>query len=175
MTMRGKAEPIAIASAAGKLAFGILAALAEFERELILERTKAGLIAARVGSRHGGRPCKMTPAKLRPAWATMDKPETEVVRLCEELGITRQTLYRPVGPHGAAHRRQEAARADGAAGGRFEQLSLVRACFGGVYIAASLAWLWAVEGVRPDGWDVTGAVICLVGAAVIVLGPRAVA
>lgn len=49
------------------------------------------------------------------------------------------------------------------------------AAYGGVYITASLAWLWAVEGVRPDRWDVTGAVICLVGAAVIILGPRAVA
>ncbi len=46
------------------------------------------------------------------------------------------------------------------------------AAYGGVYIAASLAWLWAAEGVRPDRWDVTGAVICLVGAAVILFGPR---
>jgi small multidrug resistance family-3 protein len=49
------------------------------------------------------------------------------------------------------------------------------AAYGGVYIATSLAWLWAVEGVRPDRWDVTGAAICLLGAAVIVFGPRAVA
>ena len=46
------------------------------------------------------------------------------------------------------------------------------AAYGGVYIAASLTWLWLIEGMRPDRWDVTGAVICLVGAAVIVLGPR---
>ncbi len=46
------------------------------------------------------------------------------------------------------------------------------AAYGGVYIAASLAWLWAVEGVRPDRWDLTGAAICLVGAAVILGGPR---
>ena len=46
------------------------------------------------------------------------------------------------------------------------------AAYGGVYIAASLTWLWVIEGVRPDRWDVTGAVICLVGAAVILLGPR---
>ena len=49
----------------------------------------------------------------------------------------------------------------------------VFAAYGGVYIAASLAWLWAVEGHRPDRWDLTGAAICLIGAAVIVLGPRA--
>ncbi|ANY81286.1 hypothetical protein BB934_26250 [Microvirga ossetica] len=47
------------------------------------------------------------------------------------------------------------------------------AAYGGVYIVASLLWLWAVEGVRPDRWDVTGAMVCLVGAAIILLGPRA--
>ena len=47
------------------------------------------------------------------------------------------------------------------------------AAYGGVYIAASLVWLWAAEGIRPDRWDVLGAVICLVGAAVILLAPRA--
>lgn len=46
------------------------------------------------------------------------------------------------------------------------------AAYGGVYIAASLAWLWAVEGLRPDRWDLGGAALCLVGAAVILLGPR---
>jgi small multidrug resistance family-3 protein len=47
------------------------------------------------------------------------------------------------------------------------------ATYGGVYIAASLLWLWAFEGMRPDRWDVTGAAICLVGAGVILFGPRA--
>ena len=46
------------------------------------------------------------------------------------------------------------------------------AAYGGVYIAASLGWLWAVEGRAPDRFDVTGAVICLIGAAVILFGPR---
>lgn len=46
------------------------------------------------------------------------------------------------------------------------------AAYGGVYIAASLGWLWLVEGMRPDRWDVAGVAICLAGAAVIVLGPR---
>ncbi|MFN3764381.1 MAG: YnfA family protein [Aliihoeflea sp.] len=46
------------------------------------------------------------------------------------------------------------------------------ATYGGVYIAASLAWLWAFEGMRPDRWDLTGAAICLIGAAVILFGPR---
>ncbi len=47
------------------------------------------------------------------------------------------------------------------------------AAYGGVYIAASLVWLWAVEGMRPDRWDAIGVAICLLGAAVILFGPRA--
>jgi small multidrug resistance family-3 protein len=46
------------------------------------------------------------------------------------------------------------------------------AAYGGVYIAASVLWLWVVEGQRPDRWDVVGSVICLVGAGIILLGPR---
>jgi small multidrug resistance family-3 protein len=46
------------------------------------------------------------------------------------------------------------------------------AAYGGVYIAASLAWLWAVEGARPDRWDAIGAGVCLAGAAIILWGPR---
>jgi small multidrug resistance family-3 protein len=55
---------------------------------------------------------------------------------------------------------------DSAAAGR------AYAAYGGVYILASLAWLWSVEGLRPDRWDVGGAMLCLVGAAVIIAGPR---
>ena len=57
-------------------------------------------------------------------------------------------------------------KVDSAAAGR------AYAAYGGVYICASLAWLWAVEGVRPDRWDVIGATICIAGAAIILLGPR---
>lgn len=46
------------------------------------------------------------------------------------------------------------------------------AAYGGIYIIASLAWLWAVEGARPDRWDAVGAALCLTGAAVILLMPR---
>jgi small multidrug resistance family-3 protein len=48
------------------------------------------------------------------------------------------------------------------------------AAYGGVYIAASLTWLWMIEGLRPDRWDTLGAAISLVGAAVIIFGPRSV-
>jgi small multidrug resistance family-3 protein len=46
------------------------------------------------------------------------------------------------------------------------------AAYGGIYIACSLLWLWAVEGIRPDRWDVTGAAVCLAGAAIILFGSR---
>lgn len=46
------------------------------------------------------------------------------------------------------------------------------AAYGGVYIAASLLWLWAVEGMRPDRWDLAGAALCLSGVALILWGPR---
>ncbi|OYX83730.1 MAG: hypothetical protein B7Y84_17920, partial [Azorhizobium sp. 32-67-21] len=46
------------------------------------------------------------------------------------------------------------------------------AAYGGVYIVASLAWMWAVEGSRPDPWDGAGAALCLAGAAVILFAPR---
>jgi len=49
------------------------------------------------------------------------------------------------------------------------------AVYGGVYIVASLCWMWAIEGLRPDRWDVIGAALCLAGAALILLGPRSAA
>src|SRR5271169_5190531 len=87
-------------TASGRLVFGIFAALAEFERELIRERATAGLSSARARGRNGGRPYTMTPAKLRLAQAAMAKRDTKVSDLCTELGVTRQTLYRFVGPKG---------------------------------------------------------------------------
>ena len=98
--LAGEGASIDTTTANGRLVFAIFAGLAEFERELIVERTKAGLAAARARGRTGGRPFKMTPAKLRLAQAAMGKPETKVAELCAELGITRQTLYRFVGPKG---------------------------------------------------------------------------
>jgi DNA invertase Pin-like site-specific DNA recombinase len=98
--LTGHGAAIDTTTASGKLVFGIFAALAEFERELIAERTKAGLVAARARGRRGGRPCKMTPAKLRLARAAMAEPGTNVGDLCRELGVTRQTLCRHVGPAG---------------------------------------------------------------------------
>lgn len=98
--LTGHGAAIDTTTAAGKLVFGIFAALAEFERELISERTMAGLASARTRGRSGGRPFKMTAAKLRLAMAAMGQPETIVSKLCEELSVTRQTLYRHVSPKG---------------------------------------------------------------------------
>jgi DNA invertase Pin-like site-specific DNA recombinase len=98
--LTGQGANIDTTTANGRLVFGIFAALAEFERELIIERTKAGLVSARARGRSGGRKPKMTSAKLRLAQAAMGKPETKVSDLSIELGITRQTLYRHVDPKG---------------------------------------------------------------------------
>ena len=98
--LTGEGAAIDTTTASGKLVFGIFAALAEFERALISERTVAGLAAARARGRIGGRPFKMTPAKIRLAMAAMGQKETKVGELCKELGITRQTLYRHVSPTG---------------------------------------------------------------------------
>ena len=99
--LSGHGASIDTTTSAGKLVFGIFAALAEFERELISERTKAGLAAARARGRAGGAPYKMTAAKLRLAMAAMGQPETKVGELCRELGIIRQTMYRHVAPDGS--------------------------------------------------------------------------
>lgn len=58
------------------------------------------------------------------------------------------------------------AQVDSAAAGR------AYAAYGGVYIATALLWLWLVEGVPPDRWDLIGGAVCLLGAALILLGPR---
>jgi DNA invertase Pin-like site-specific DNA recombinase len=98
--LTGHGATIDTTTPSGKLVFGFFAALAEFERELIIERTRAGMEAARARGRNGGRPYTMTPARLRLAQAAMGKPETIIGELCQELGITRQTLYRYVDPKG---------------------------------------------------------------------------
>ena len=98
--LSGQGANIDTTTAGGRLVFGIFAALAEFERELIRERTIAGLSSARARGRNGGRPYTMTPAKLRLRKRPVAKRDTKVGDLCKELGVTRQTLYRFVDPKG---------------------------------------------------------------------------
>ena len=98
--LAGQGAQVDTTTAAGRLVFGIFAALAEFERELIRERTVAGLEAARARGRKGGRKFALTKAQVRLAQAAMAHRDTSVSELCRELGIRPVTLYRYVGPHG---------------------------------------------------------------------------
>lgn len=84
----------------GKLVFHVFGALAEFEREVIRERTTAGLAAARARGRSGGRPRKMDDQKVALARELLSNPERTVGEVCEILGVGRTTLYRALGPGG---------------------------------------------------------------------------
>ena len=83
--LTGQGAAIDTTTASGKLVFGIFAALAEFERELISERTKAGLASARARGRKGGRPYKMTPAQVRLAQASMVSPALTLASCAQNL------------------------------------------------------------------------------------------
>ena len=99
--LSGHGAAVDTTSASGRLVFGIFASLAEFERELIRERTLAGLAAARARGRRGGRRFALTRAQVRLAQAAMASRDTSVSELAAELGIKPVTLYRYVGPDGA--------------------------------------------------------------------------
>ena len=99
--LTGKGANIDTSTPTGKMFFGFFAVLAEFERDLIIERTKAGLESARARGRKGGRKFALTKSQIRLAQAAMGKKETVVSELCKELGITRPTLYRYVAPDGS--------------------------------------------------------------------------
>ena len=88
-----------------QLVFALFAALAEFERELIRERTRAGLASARARGRKGGRPHALSKAQVRLAQAAMEQRVTKVSQLCLELGVTKATIYRYVAPDGSLRNR----------------------------------------------------------------------
>ena len=98
--LSGQGVNIDTTTPAGKMIFSIFGALAEFERELIIERTKAGLQAARARGRVGGRKFNLTKAQVRLAEASMKNRDTSVAVLCKELKITRATLYKYISPEG---------------------------------------------------------------------------
>lgn len=78
----------------GRLVFHLFGALAEFERELIRERTRAGLVAARARGRKGGRPRKLTPRQVASAVTLLKDVKHSVTGVAEILGVSRSTLYR---------------------------------------------------------------------------------
>lgn len=85
----------------GRMVFGIFAVLAEFERELISERTKAGLASARARGRLGGRPKKMDATTIKLAASAMADSSTKPKELAKKLGISVSTLYTHVNGDGS--------------------------------------------------------------------------
>jgi DNA invertase Pin-like site-specific DNA recombinase len=95
ISFKSLSEQIDTTTSGGKLVFHVFGALAEFERELIRERTHAGLAAARARGRVGGRPRKLAEAKqVALARALYDAGQTDVATICKTLGVSRATLYR---------------------------------------------------------------------------------
>ena len=92
-------EKIETGSAAGKLVFHVFAALAEFERNLIRERTRAGLVAARARGRAGGRKPKLTEAQIKEINEMVDAQKLPIGRIAELYGVSRTTIYKvaPIG------------------------------------------------------------------------------
>ncbi len=98
--LTGHGAEIDTTTSAGRMIFGIFATLAEFERDLIRERTMAGLVAARARGRKGGRKFALTKAQVRLVQAAMAKRDTSVSALAAELGVKPVTLYRYVDANG---------------------------------------------------------------------------
>lgn len=90
-------ERIETSSASGKLIFHVFAALAEFERNLIRERTKAGLAAARVRGRVGGRKPKLDAKQIRQIKTLLRDRNTSVTELAKDYGVSRTTIYKHCG------------------------------------------------------------------------------
>ena len=91
---RSLQESIDTTTPAGKLTFHIFAALAEFERDVIRERTRAGLAAARARGQSLGRPRALTPKQVKMAAAMLNDPELTAGQVADQLGVHRATLYR---------------------------------------------------------------------------------
>jgi DNA invertase Pin-like site-specific DNA recombinase len=99
-------EKIDTTTPGGKLVFHVFGAVAELERDLILERTMAGLEAARARGRKGGRKPAMDERKISLASKLMRDRETPISEVCEAVGVSRATLYRYVGPDGTPRGRK---------------------------------------------------------------------
>ena len=93
---RSLTEAIDTTTTGGKPVFHIFGALAEFERDLIRERTRAGLAAARARGRMGGRPRAFTDAQVEMARVLLADPLRPIDEVCAALHVSRATLYRYV-------------------------------------------------------------------------------
>jgi DNA invertase Pin-like site-specific DNA recombinase len=91
-------ESIDTTTSGGKLVFHIFGALAEFERDIIRERTQAGLTAARARGRKGGRPKALTPKKAQQLQTLYNDKTNTIDEICRTLHISRATLYRSIKP-----------------------------------------------------------------------------
>ena len=100
--LRSLTESIDTSTPGGKLIFHVFGALAEFERDLIRERTQAGLTAARARGRVGGRPTVWTPEKLAAARVMLEDGEHDVATIARILGVSRASLYRARASNSAA-------------------------------------------------------------------------
>ena len=100
-------ESVDTATPGGKLVFHIFGALAEFERELIRERTTAGLAAARIRGRQGGRPSKLTAKQVKLAKQLFADRSLSIKEICQTLSVSRTTLYRLVGKQAANQTEQQ--------------------------------------------------------------------
>ncbi len=87
-------ESLDTSTPGGKLIFHVFGALAEFERDIIRERTMAGLAAARARGRKGGRPKKLSKKQIEMAKTLMEDPAIPISELCETMGVSKATLYR---------------------------------------------------------------------------------
>ena len=85
-------------TASGKMVFSVIGAMAEYERNLIRERTMAGLAAARARGRTGGRPKSLDESQVKVAIALADAGELSIKEICEQVGCSRSTYYRQVAP-----------------------------------------------------------------------------
>ena len=98
--LAGQGAQIDTTTSNGRLVFGMFASIAEFERELIIERTQAGLESARARGRVGGRPRKMDEPKIRTAMAAMSDRKSIAAEVARTLGVTTATLYKHVNADG---------------------------------------------------------------------------
>lgn len=108
---RSLTENIDTTTSGGRLVFHLFAALAEFERDLIRDRTKAGLAAARARGRLGGRPPVLTADQVKAARRMYDQQDMTVAQIGAVLGVSRATIYRALSKQPTIKKRRPAKRA----------------------------------------------------------------